>query len=361
MILYVWEFDGEKYRKAAVIDDATSVIWVRRFQTAGEFEIYIRATKDLFLLFTQEELLITRHDIPESAMIPERTELTTDAEKGDYLIISGRSAESILGRRIVRSLTTYNGTAEMGFRYFVGKNVHETSIALNYRTIEFLEFAKKHDYPEKLSKQVTGKNLLEVVSDICAAFQYGFQFRFTGEKFIMDIYKGIDRSLHQSENQRVIFSPEFENIGNTSYVYDRSNYYNCVTIAGEGEGRDRTIYTLFQDRDHAKGLFLHEKWIDARNTSSNTDDGELTPAEYQKLLYQQAEEDLEQSKPTREFSGEVLDTGMYQFGKDYGLGDTVSVVNQYGISGTAIVTEITEVEDETGYKLTPTFSDWRLD
>ncbi|MDE7121805.1 MAG: siphovirus ReqiPepy6 Gp37-like family protein, partial [Oscillospiraceae bacterium] len=153
----------------------------------------------------------------------------------------------------------------------------------------------------------------------------------------------------------------FENIGNTSYVYDRSTYYNSATIAGEGEGRDRTIYTLFQDREHAKGLFLHEKWIDARNTSSNTDDGELTPAEYQKLLYQQAEEDLEQSKPTREFSGEVLDTGMYEFGKDYGLGDTVSIVNQYGISGTAIVTEITEVEDENGYKLTPTFSDWRLD
>ncbi|MDE7122035.1 MAG: siphovirus ReqiPepy6 Gp37-like family protein, partial [Oscillospiraceae bacterium] len=153
----------------------------------------------------------------------------------------------------------------------------------------------------------------------------------------------------------------FENIGNTSYVYDRSTYYNSATIAGEGIGKDRVLYTLFQDRDHAKGLYLHEKWIDARNTTSNTDEGELTPEQYQDLLYQQAQEELEQSKPIIEFSGEILDNGMYQFGIDYGLGDVVSVVNQYGISGTAIVTEITEVEDETGYKLTPTFSDWRLD
>ncbi|MDE7121519.1 MAG: siphovirus ReqiPepy6 Gp37-like family protein, partial [Oscillospiraceae bacterium] len=234
MTLYVWEFDGEKYQKATVIDDATSVIWVRRFQTAGEFEIYIRATKDLFLLFTQEELLITRHDMPENAMIPERTELTTDAENGDYLIISGRSAESLLGRRIVNTLTTYNGTAEMGIRYFVAKNIYKFYAIPKYRAIDFLEFAEKRDYPDKLSKQVTGKNLLEVVSAICAAYQYGFRFKFTGEKFIMDIYKGTDRSLHQSENQRVIFSPEFENIGNTSYVYDRSTYYNSATIAGEG-------------------------------------------------------------------------------------------------------------------------------
>ena len=78
-------------------------------------------------------------------------------------------------------------------------------------------------------------------------------------------------------------------------------------------------------------------------------------------MTQQAKEELEQCKSTIEFSGEVLDTGLYKFGEDYGLGDTVSIINEFGISGTAIVTEITEVEDETGYKLTPTFSDWRLD
>ncbi|MDE7122266.1 MAG: siphovirus ReqiPepy6 Gp37-like family protein, partial [Oscillospiraceae bacterium] len=332
MILYVWEFDGEKYKKSAVIDDATSVIWVRRFQTAGEFEIYIRATKELFTLFTQEELLITRHDIPESAMIPERTELTTDAENGDYLIISGRSAESILGRRVILGLTTYSGTVEGCIRYLVTRNLIAMTSS-NPRAIKLLELAKEHNYPEKINKQVTGKNLLETISNICIAYQYGLKLSFTGEKFIMDIYKGIDRSLHQSENQRVIFSPEFENIGNTNYIYDRSTYYNSATVAGEGEGRDRRVYTMYQDREHAKGLFLHEKWIDARNISSNTDDGEMTYEQYRDIMYQQAQEELEQSKPTKEFNGKILDNGMYQFGIDYGLGDVVSVVNQC-ISGT---------------------------
>ena len=360
IILYVWKFDGEKYQKIDIIDNATSIIWVRRFQNAGEFEIYIRATKELFKLFTQEELLITRHDIPESAMILERVELTTDSENGSYLIISGKSAESILGRRIIPRITTYSGTVEVCIRYLVGVNLI-TLPNSNRRKIKLLEFSEAHGYPETITKQVTGKNLLETISDICVTYGYGFKLSFTGEKFIFDVYKGIDRSLQQSENQFVIFSPEFENIGNTSYVYDKSTHYNSVTIAGEGEGKDRKIYTVLTDFAEAKELFLYEKWIDARNTSSNAEDGELSDEEYESIMTQQAKEELEQCKPTIEFSGEVLDTGLYKFGEDYGLGDTISIVNEFGISGTAIVTEITEVEDETGYKLTPTFSDWRLD
>lgn len=360
LILYIWKFNGENYQKTAIIDDATSIIWVRRFQNAGEFEIYIHATKELFALFMQEELLITRHDIPESAMIPEKVELTTDSENGNYLIISGKSAESILGRRIIPRITTYSGTVEICIRYLVGVNLI-TMPDSNRRKIRLLEFSEAHGYPETIDKQVTGKNLLETISDICITYGYGFQLAFTGEKFIFDVYKGIDRSLHQSENQRVIFSPEFKNIGNTSYIYDKSTYYNSATIAGEGEGKDRKIHTVFRDTEKAKGLSLREKWIDARNTSSNAEEGELSPEQYESIMRQQATEELERCKPTVEFSGEILNTGMYQLGVDYWLGDTISIVNEFGISGTAIVTEITEVEDETGYKITPTFSDWRLD
>ena len=72
----------------------------------------------------------------------------------------------------------------------------------------------------------------------------------------------------------------------------------------------------------------------------------------------QGAEELESTKETVEFSGEMLDVNQYRYGVDYNLGDKVSVVNEYGIKGTAIVTEITEVEDENGYKIVPTFSEW---
>lgn len=356
MNLYIWKYDGQNYQKTIVIDYAESVIWVRRFNQAGEFEIYLPADAELLKLFTETEMLITRDDT-DTSMIPERIELTTDPENGDYLIVSGCSSEGLLRRRIIPSMFSYRGTVEIFLRRLIGMNFIQPSS--RRRGFHLIKLAEAHNYAETIEKQVTGKNLLETISDVCTLYQYGFCLTFDGEYFIFDIYKGTDRSLHQTENSYVLFSPEFENIGSTNYVLDRTSNFNSVTIAGEGEGRDRVIITSY-DTSTGTGLSLREKWLDARNISSKADDEELTPEEYDAVLSQQAKEERENSKETREFSGEILNSDMYRFGKDYNLGDKISVVNEYGISGTAVVTEITEVEDAEGYRLIPTFSDWKV-
>ena len=355
MNLYIWKYDGHRYQKQIVIDYASSVIWVRRFSQAGEFELYLRADAELLKLFAGNETLITRDDT-DTSMIPERIELTTDPEDGDYLIISGCSSEGLLGRRIIPTMFSYRGTAEDFLRRAVANQCMQLN--LRYRRIELIRLAERHGYAETIDKQVTGKNLLDTISDVCVLYQYGFKLTFDGEYFNFDIYKGTDRSLNQTENSYVLFSPEFENIGSTSYILDRSTGYNSVTIAGEGEGKDRVRLVSYDTA--VSGIFLREKWLDARNISSKTDEGDLTEEEYVAVLSQQAMEERENSKETQEFSGKILNTDMYQFGVDYNLGDTVSVINQYGIQGTAVVTEITEVEDAEGYRLIPTFSEWKV-
>jgi len=55
-----------------------------------------------------------------------------------------------------------------------------------------------------------------------------------------------------------------------------------------------------------------------------------------------------------------FDNGMYKYGEDYFLGDTVLIENDYGIKAKATIVEITEVEDETGYKIVPKLSEWRV-
>ena len=163
-------------------------------------------------------------------------------------------------------------------------------------------------------------------------------------------------TFNQSENPYVVFSPEFENLGNTEYSLDTTTYYNSVYVAGQGEGSNRII--IEADNEEKTGLFLREKWVDSRNTSSTTESGEISIHEYQKLLYQQGKEELEITKKTVKFNGEILDTNLYVYGVDYELGDKVQIVNEYGITGTTEVTEITEVEDENGYKIYPTLSEW---
>ena len=87
MLIYVWKMDGNTYLKTAVIDYATSVIWVSRYRECGEFEIYIPASKELVSLF-QGDVIFTRDD-NETIMVLEKFKLTSDEETGDFLILSG--------------------------------------------------------------------------------------------------------------------------------------------------------------------------------------------------------------------------------------------------------------------------------
>ena len=89
MILNIWKLSNNAFEQVAIIDYATSVIWVEPFQDIGKFELYVRATPELVSIFKDNEIFITRND-RQRGMYVETVQLNTDAEGGDYLTISGR-------------------------------------------------------------------------------------------------------------------------------------------------------------------------------------------------------------------------------------------------------------------------------
>lgn len=357
MILYVWQYQNGTFEKISVIDYATSIIWTKRHQDAGDFELYIAATPELLEMFTQDEIFLTKDDDPDKgAMCVENIQLETDAENGDYLTITGRSAESIIGRRIVPAQTLLRGTAERAIFNLMVQNI---IAPLNpARKMQELTFGTLHGWAETIEQQITGKNLFDAIRDICVSFNYGFNVRFTGSQFVLNLFKPVDRSFDQTENPFVIFSPEFDNLGNTEYSRDKSSVANAVYVAGQGQGSDRVIVNV--TKDGAAGFSRRELWVDSRNSSTTTDEGELTPTEYAAMLRQQGAEELELSRETVDFSGEILDVNGYVYGVDYNLGDKIAIKNEYGVTGAATVKEITEVEDESGYRIYPTLSEWSV-
>ncbi|MBR1556071.1 MAG: siphovirus ReqiPepy6 Gp37-like family protein [Oscillospiraceae bacterium] len=365
MNLYIWKHVSEKkFQKIAVIDYAISVIWVRRFQDAGEFEVYLLASKALLELFTDGFLLITKEDDTENAMKPESIQLTTDSEEGNHLIVKGRSAECILSQRIIMPQMTFTSIrADEAVYYLVTYNAiapdKGSETLREMRKIPELSIGSWLVEETKINIQYDGENLLEAVKNICTSVNMGFKVIFSSTGFAFWLYKGTDKTVNQTENTPVIFSPDFDNLGSTEYLYDMSTYYNLIQEGGEGEGSERKHVTVIESSE-IKGLYLREKYVQAESISSNTEDGTLDSGTYNRILKQRAEENLRKAKETKEFSGEILNTDMYQFGVDYNLGDKVSIINEYGIQGTAVVSEITEVDDAEGYRLIPTFSDWKV-
>lgn len=350
MILYVWKLENDTFTKIKVIDNATSVIWVKRFNAVGNFELYIKASTELLELFTGD-IFITR-DESNVGMYVEKVQLNTDSENGDYLVITGRSAECILSWRVVMRVvySSESTTAEYIIRNSIDKTLINDIIPNN--NISWLTLGEDHEWQDYITRQYTGKNVLDIVQDLCVTYNYGFEFEWNGSGFTINLYKGTDRSYDQTDNTYIVFSPEFENLGNTEYIQDTMNYANAAIIGGEGEGTERKFAVVLPQG--ITGFNRRMIYIDARQSSSD----DLTESQYTDMLIAQGKEELEQRKITTSFNGEILNYNNYTYCVDYNLGDKVSIINEYGIIGNATITEITEVEDSTGYRLIPTLSEW---
>lgn len=333
------------YNLAGIIDTASSVIWTERYNEAGDFEIYIKASPEVVALL-QKGYYLEKQD-SDRVMVIEAGEVKTDTENGNYVTYSGRSLEIILERRIVWTQTNLSGTAEGQIRRLITENFISPSIAA--RKIPNMKLGDAQGFQEKIEMQVTGATVGETIKKICLQFGWGYKLTLENGNFVFSLYKGTDRSYSQKEVPYVTFSPEFDNLLNSDYLFNLKDYKNVALVAGEGEGINRRTRAV----GTAEGLERREIYVDSRNTSSN--DGEMTEQEYNAALDAEGTQTLEEHRMSESFEGEVNYQTPYTYKKDFFMGDIVEVVNEYGISATPRISEIIESEDESGHSIIPTF------
>lgn len=341
-----------------VCDDYKSIIWTTRYFSPGDFELYLPATDKNIMLLKEDRYCVREQDRTndtfKNVMVIQKVQITTSVEDGNYLIVTGQCLKSILARRIIWQQTTITGLFELGIRKIVLENAISPTISA--RKIPQLELGTLQGYTDTMDKQVTGANLADFIEEMCTAYGIGWDVYIQNKKMRFEFYKGEDRSYNQTVNPYVVFSPEFDNLLTTDYQYDKTDHRNVALVAGEGEGLDRTTVTV----GTASGLDRYELFVDSRNTSSN--DGEITAADYQKLLQEEGLENLssDENSILENITGEVEASTNYTFGKDYFLGDIAEVFNEYGIATTPRIIEIIESEDDTGTYTIPTFSTWEV-
>lgn len=347
MELYILDSD---LQVIDIVDTASSVIWIDRYYEPGDFEIYIRASAENIALF-QKDGYIKRMDSDMVGII-ERIAVNTDIESGNYLTVTGRDLKSILGRRIVWDQTNLSGNVETAMRQLIIQNV--ISPTIEARKINNVILAEPKGFTEKIIMQTTGDNLLDKIIELCKANEIGWKVTLnSSNKFVIEFYKGTDRSYGQNIRPYVVFSPEFDNLIKTEVEEDLTELKNVALIAGEGEGTSRKTQTIGTE----SGLNRRELYVDAKDISSN--DGEISSAQYKQLLIDRGNEKLAEAVGSRVFSGEAETALTFVLNEDYFLGDIVAVANEYGVTGNARILEVIECEDDNGYNIIPTFEEWR--
>ena len=284
-----------------VIDEFSSLIWLRRYQDPGEFELrtpYAAESKRLLI----PENIVQRYDGAETvdAAVIENIQMNKDE-----IIIKGRFLESYLDRRLIKETTYYTGNAEDSIR----------SIISNMAAFPLLELGTDHGLTETLIFQATYKSVLNIVSKACKATGLGFRIRpdFSARKLYFEVYKGADRTSSQAA--KVIFSEKYDNLFSEEYTYDSTTYktkafitqlINDVRVAYEVGG--------------GTGLGLREIHV-----ASNVDTNNRTAAEIEASMKNQGQRALDSRTIFESFTFSTDAESPFKYRGDYDVGDLVHV------------------------------------
>lgn len=344
----------ESFQRVCILDVYESCIWTIRYNAYGDFELYAPMTSSIKNNVKKNYYLIQEED--ERVMIVEEIEITTDAAEGSKVIISGRSLESILYRRIVWGQLILDGYLESQIEKLLDQNI--ISPTDSNRKISNFIYKKSDDQriqELKIQMQFTGDTLYDVITTVCSRLSIGFKIILNDEfQFIFEFYMGEDRSYEQSQNPYVVFSPSYGNLTDSSYIESEKNLGTITLVGGEGEGAERKYYAVGDET--ITGLQRREFFTDARDISSSTENGDLTPSQYNALLKSRGEEKLKEAKETILFEGSAEDKAQFSYGIDFFIGDVVEVENEYGYQTRARITEYIKSDNtSSGSTAYPTF------
>lgn len=344
-----------KFETIAVVDNFRSLIWVDRYRECGDFEIVVPASREFIDIFKDDYYVVNLES--NHTMIVEGRLTKSDSEAGNSIIVTGRSLESILERRIIWNPTVLKGNFQTAIKKIIDENIiSPTDRNRKISNFRFIESTDPIVTALTIDTTLLGEDIYSVLVDYCTVNGIGFKVTLSKDNFFeFSLYAGTDRTYEQSENPYVIFSPGFENIINSSYKENKENYKNTTLVGGEERDSGQVFRTVNLKSAAASGIERREIYTDARSVSKSTPDGDLTEDDYLAQLDYKGLETLYDNPYNKQFEGQVDATSAFIFNRDFFMGDTVQTENEYGVQSVSRVIEFIRSQDEDGEEMYPSF------
>ncbi len=324
--------------RRGTIENHTSLQWHRKYYECGTFELHAPITsKNLNLL--QPGNVIAIGNKKEAAVIrgdqtEEESPLISEIVRNGYFL------PVYLGDRLTGPVFNYSGTVEGAMRFMIERAGE----------IPLMHVAGSIGDQTKIEFQATYKNLLSYLVKLARYAEIGFRITpdFKRRSMAFETYRGIDRTQAQGKNPHVIFSESYENLNQTRHNYSDGDHITKVIVGGAGEGANRIFVTV----GGGDGFDLKEAFLDAKDI----DRDKLTDAQYLAALQIRGEEFLLEHGIYENFEAEVEPDVNFTYGKDYDLGDIVTVKKKkWSKSQNLRITEICEVYEYGKMHIVPTF------
>lgn len=317
----------DKYSRLAVDIVEPSECWFElQYYGCGEFEVYAQANqRNLASLKIGNYVKIPQHP---HLWIIEKIEITNDEDRGLMISATGRQAKAILAKRIINTQTQLASDLQTAVLALVNKHIGES--AGSSRRISWL-LTEQGAVSQSIDEtQVSHENLLTFTESLLQTYGCGAEMKLDGTSFKYRVFEGADQT------ETVIFSQMFDNLLDSKYSIDESNYRNFVLVGGQGEGAER-ITDSISSETVANPIDRCEAFVDAKDISSKYTDAngqekelDLTSsaglATYKLWLRERGKQALAGLTRIEAFDGTIDTTNsLYEFEKDFYLGDRVTV------------------------------------
>jgi hypothetical protein len=302
-------------------------------------------------------------------MTVESVEDSTDTDGKKTLTLKGRSLEAtVLTNRVVRNALTTTVAEPSWVITDTPKNVMNTMFDHVVRqgslspsdTIPYLQPGSimPADNIAPPSNVITWSqdptDLYTALNQLGGLYGLGFRIvrNFDLSQLYFDVYSGSDRSTSQTLLAPVVFSPELNNLENTTSLLTIDKKKNVAYVVSD-QGF-RIVYDSTADAT-TSGFDRNVMWVKADNL-----DGTPSAATVQAYLLQVGREALAQNQATAAFDGEISQYSQYTYGVHYNLGDLVEQRSSDGIANQMRVTEQIFTNDENGEKSYPTLTTYQF-
>lgn len=338
------------------IDKFESLIWTDRYDRCGDFELYTPVLSSILTALPLNNFVYLRES--EHAMIVETRTITTDLEKGNHLKITGRSLESMLTWRIIQfQLVFRNANLQTVVQQILASSITSGD---TYRGIPNFIFQASTDPTITSliwSAQYYGETVYEAIQALCEANGLGFKVVINASnQFVFSLYRGTDRSYGQTIVNPVVFSPKFDNLVNSEFSETTVGKANVARVFGEGTGINKFVTDIGIDTVAMRtGMYRREMSVDAADISAQVPAPGITLADLNQQMNDRGYAALNNSYKTTTFEGAINPVAPFTYLKDFFMGDTVQVENEYGLTKTSKVVEAIYTQDPSQTSIIPTF------
>lgn len=385
----------DSYLPGPLVEGYTSMIWTERFKENGDFQLVTPKIEETMNLIP-EGSLITLRDSKE-VMLVETHDIAVDTQQGEdgipELTVTGRTLEAVTEKRAItgthgepwntyKQYTTAQMVSLLLWTYLVetlGQDasrvggthdgddavpnfyVTESSTIIeaikNWSLQEGVVYTQMRDILNLGKLGVRGIRPPGTTGKVIAFDTSGGGTR--GDVLTavtanipgirLDVYNGLDRTRFQSDREPVIFHYESGHIDSPKYLFSIKDFYNLALVTstlGVTEVWPETGTT--PPSTPPTGLDRRVLFVDGGQQ------GDTPLPEFTDSVIQKGMVELAKHNRTILFDGAISPVSPYVYGRDYFLGDEVTLLAEYGFEAEMTVAEYVRTEDQEGDRGYPT-------